>query len=189
MATWQIKNNKNEVVFEFKDGQTFVFEEARFRPRDWSKGLQHADLTERGFYVVKKADPPPAPPPPPPAPPPITKFSIDDERFRRTYETFVFNGVAYQLDPESQSKITAMGAHARFAILDGHLPGDYRWMDSDNDFAWIATDNSLILMDAPTVEAFSQAAAVWVARHSWAARTLKNMDPLPKDYKDDKYWP
>lgn len=127
---------------------------------------------------------PPAPPPPPP-----DAFAVDAERDRRVTRTFTFGGKAFQLDARSQERITAMGADARFAILAGAQPDDLRWADPDADFGWIATDNSILPMDAQTMAAFADAAKLWVARHTFAARALKDANPIPVDFTNDGYWP
>ena len=117
-----------------------------------------------------------------------TTGDVDAERDRRIATAFEFNGVAYQLDQVSQGRVTAMGADARFAIISGAQAGDLRWADPDADFGWIATDNSVTPMDAPTMAAFADAAKLWVKRHTFAARALKAMDPIP-DPTDGQYWP
>lgn len=122
-------------------------------------------------------------------PPPPSAADVDAERDRRIHTLFTFNGVAYQLDPKSQANITAMGADARFAVLGGAQVGDLRWADPDTDFGWIATDNSVTPMDAQTMAAFADAAKLWVSRHIFAARAIKNMNPIPADYTNDSYWP
>lgn len=119
----------------------------------------------------------------------VLRSSVDSERDRRTAGNFVFAGKSYQLDADSQAKITSIGADARFAVLAGKAAGDLRWADPDLDFGWIATDNSVTPMDAPTMAGFADAAKVWVTRHVFAARALKDMEPIPADFADDKYWP
>src|SRR5690606_3614034 len=121
--------------------------------------------------------------------PPPTANDVDTERDRRIASGFTFGGQTYQLDKDSQGRITAMGADARFAGLAGASPGNYRWADPDNDFGWIATDNSVTPMDAQTMVAFADAAQLWVSRHIFAARAIKDMDPIPADYAADEHWP
>lgn len=119
----------------------------------------------------------------------ITSQAVDAERDRRIAGTFTFNGALYQLDDRSQLKMTAAGADARFAIAGGAAIGNLRWADPDNDFGWIATNNTVTPMDAQTMVAFSDAAKIWVTQHIFAARALKNIDPIPADFVDDGYWP
>jgi hypothetical protein len=114
---------------------------------------------------------------------------IDAERDRRVMHGFTFAGKAFQLDVISQQRITTMGADARFAIAGGAQPDDLRWADPSADFGWIAMDNSILPMDAQTMAAFADAAKLWVSRHTFAARSLKDADPIPEDFTDDGYWP
>ena len=123
------------------------------------------------------------------APRPPSPDEVDRERDRRTEWLFTFNGVQFRLDEKSLTRITAMGADARFAIAGGAQAGSLRWADPDNDFGFIATDNSVMPMDAPTMVAFSVAAKLWVARHTFAGRAIKDMDPIPSDFSADQYWP
>lgn len=126
---------------------------------------------------------------PAPSPSAIAGFDIDRERDRRIATLFVFEGVPYQLDADSQRFITAKGAQAKFAILAGVQLNDLRWADPDKDFGWIATDNSVTPMDAQTMAAFADAADLWVTAHIMASHTIKAMDPIPADYAADQYWP
>lgn len=119
----------------------------------------------------------------------IRPEEVDAERDRRTEFDFTFAGVAYQVDDKSISRIIAMGTDARFAVLGGALPGNLRWADADNDFGWIATDNSITAMDAQTMAAFADAAKLWVSQHIFAARTLKDDLPIPADFAENAYWP
>jgi hypothetical protein len=123
-----------------------------------------------------------------PAPQPEAQ-QVNAERDRRIGR-FTFDGVAYQCDPDSQQQIMAMGTDARFAQLVGKgKPMDLRWASPNTDFGWIAADNSIIPMDAPHMSDFAEAAKSWVMRHIFAARALKDVQPIPADYDDDKYWP
>ena len=119
----------------------------------------------------------------------ITLDQVDAERARRVADTFSFGGVLYQCDKASQQNMIAKGAQAKFAVLNGAVAGDLRWSNPDQDFGWIATDNSITPMDAQTTAAFADAADLWVTAHVIAARLLKNMTPIPLDYANDKYWP
>ena len=121
--------------------------------------------------------------------PAVTAAQVDAERDRRVRDAFAFGGTLFQLDETSQARITAMGADARFAVLAGAQEGSLRWADPAADFGWIATDNSIVPMDAQTMSDFADAAKVWVMRHTFAARALKDSDPIPADYADDSYWP
>ena len=123
------------------------------------------------------------------APPAPTSDAVDAERDRRIAALFVFAGKAYQLDPESQINMTAMGASARFAIGAGAVAGNLRWSDPNSDFGWIATDNSITPLDAPTMAALADAALAWKSANVFAARAIKNIAPIPADYAADVRWP
>lgn len=125
--------------------------------------------------------------PPPPIPP--SALDVDAERDRRIATTFRFQARAFQLDAGSQLNVTAMGSIARFAVLAGAAAGNLRWADPAVDFGWIATDNTVVPMDAPTMTAFSDAVRAWVSGHIFAARALKNAAPIPADFAADGHWP
>jgi hypothetical protein len=141
-----------------------------------SDAAQIGDLYEDGKFTS-------------PPPPPITRAQVDAERDRRTATGFVFNGKAFQLDDRSIGRITAMGADARFAIAAGAEEGDYLWADPTSPFGFIATDNTVMLMDAQTMAEFANAAKLWVSRHTFAGLKLKSQSPVPVDFTDDSHWP
>lgn len=125
---------------------------------------------------------------PPPAPPP-TAEDVAAERDRRLQADFTFQGVQFQRDPTSIARISGAGTLALGAIVKGAQPGDLRWPGGDEDFVWIASDNSEVPMDAQTCFAFGQAAAAVETRMIFAAKALREMDPIPADFADDGYWP
>lgn len=123
------------------------------------------------------------------APPMATASDVNAERDRRVAAGFMFNGALFQSRAEDQKRINGAGTLAVIAIMNGAQSGDLRWHGGASDFAWIAADNSLVTMDAQTVLTFGQAAAAWESAHVFAARTVKDMDPIPADYANDQYWP
>lgn len=120
-------------------------------------------------------------------PSPLGSYDVEVERDRRI-ASFTFSGKTYQLSGESLINVQGAGTLALAAIINGAQPGDYRWADPDEDFSWIASDNSATLMDAQTTWAFAQAAASWRKQMIYKARALKDMDPIPTDYANDSYW-
>lgn len=117
---------------------------------------------------------------------------VNAERDARSRAGFAFpeaNGKMYDFDEDSRARISGAGVLAFAAIVNGAQPGDLRWADPDNDFAWIAQDNTVIGMDAQTCFAFGQAAASRESDHIFAAKTLKDMATIPEDFRDDQYWP
>jgi hypothetical protein len=100
---------------------------------------------------------------------------VNTERDTRIRSPFTFNGTPFDYDAESQKRITGAASLAGFAMtLGGKLPGDLLWHGGDTPFTWIAADNSLVQMDAPTTFALGQAAAAWESAHIFVARALKD---------------
>lgn len=127
------------------------------------------------------------PPPPPPAYQP-TSADVNAERDRRLVLPFTFGGKLYDRDPRSLDRITGAATLAGFAMGAGAGPGNLFWHGGTEPFAWIANDNTITTMDAPTTFAFGQAAAAVETQLVFAARALKDMNPIPADYTDDVYW-
>lgn len=119
----------------------------------------------------------------------ITSDMVNAERDRRLLLDFSFNGKMFQRDEVSQRRINGAYSIALGAVMSGAQPGDLRWADPDNDFAWIASDNTVMTMDAQTVLAFGATCASVEAPLVFAAKALKAMDSIPEDYTDDAYWP
>ncbi|MEO9630962.1 MAG: hypothetical protein ABJG14_11040 [Sulfitobacter sp.] len=120
--------------------------------------------------------------------PPPSAADVEAERNRRLNADFEFGGKMYQRDRTSLQRITGAATLAGFAIANGALAGDLRWADSSEDFAWIASDNSVVTMDAQTCFAFGQAAANIETAIIFAAKTLRDMDPIP-DPETWEGWP
>ena len=113
---------------------------------------------------------------------------VTAERDRRL-AMFSFGGRSFQFDGESQLNVAGAGTLALAAIINGAQPGNLRWSDAGKDFAWLAADNTAVTMDAQTTFAFTQAAAKWKADHIHAARSIKDMTPIPSDYNANGRWP
>lgn len=121
--------------------------------------------------------------------PPSSK-NVNDERDRRITLGFAFDRVMFDSRPEDQKRIAGAGTLAVAALMNGAQPGDLRWHEGDADFVWIAADNSVVSMDAPSMVAFGKAAARWERLHVFAARALKDTEGgIPADFTDNKYWP
>ncbi|MCQ4630946.1 DUF4376 domain-containing protein [Shinella sp. CPCC 100929] len=129
------------------------------------------------------------PSPPPPAPLPPTSADVDAERDRRISAGFVFGGILYQSRPEDRENITGASLAALAAMMNGAVVGNLRWHGGDSDFMWIAADNSVYPMDAQTVFTFGQTAMAHKQGLIFAARAIKDEEPIPADYTDDGYWP
>jgi hypothetical protein len=114
---------------------------------------------------------------------------INAERDRRLNAPFAFAGKLFDRDPTSVARINGASTLAGFALGAGAAPGDLRWHGGEADFVWIAADNSLVPMDAPTTFAFGREAASVESRLIFAAKQLREMDPPPADFAADKWWP
>lgn len=119
----------------------------------------------------------------------VPRAAVDAERDRRTALNFTYAGKPFQLDERNISRITAMGADARFAMAAGAVEDDYFWADPTTPFGFIATDNSVMPMDAQTMADFANAAKLWVSRHTFAGLALKSQQVIPQDFADDSHWP
>jgi len=115
-------------------------------------------------------------------------LAVNLERDRRLAADFEFNGKQYQRDPTSLQRITGAATLAGFAIAAGAQPGNLRWANPESDFGWIASDNTITAMDAQTCFAFGQAAAAVETRLIFAAKALREMEPIPADYAADEWW-
>lgn len=123
-----------------------------------------------------------------PQPDPITTTQVDAERDRRIASGFMFNGKLIQSKMTDRENVSGAAQLAFMAIVGGALPGDLRWSDPDNDFAWIAADNTLFTLDAPGTVNMGKTAAAAKQNLIFKARELKNLNPIPIDYTDAKWW-
>ncbi|QTG13053.1 DUF4376 domain-containing protein [Agrobacterium tumefaciens] len=120
----------------------------------------------------------------------IAPENVDSERERRVAAGFMFAGVFYQSRPEDRENIAGAALAALAALGEGAVPGDYRWHGGGTDFMWIAADNTMHPLDAQSTFAMGQAAMAHKQAHIFAARTLKDMNPIPADYATNPaYWP
>ncbi|MCV6825995.1 MULTISPECIES: hypothetical protein [Halocynthiibacter] len=114
---------------------------------------------------------------------------VNEEKDRRKYGGFTFNGVEYQNDPSSLANINGAGSLAGFAMLNGAQAGDLYWHGGTEAFGFIASDNTVTPMDAQTTFAFAQAAAAHVTLVTFKAKALKDRPGgIPADFTDDSYW-
>ena len=99
---------------------------------------------------------------------------VNIERDRRINQGFLFNGVRFQSRADDRENIK--GA-VMIAMYDLTYSSD-----------WIAEDNSIVHMDAPTLFAFGRTAAEHKQHLIFKARQIKDMSPIPADFTDDKWW-
>lgn len=127
--------------------------------------------------------------------PTLQPVDVDVERDRRIDAGFEFEGVRYQSRLPTANRagdwdvFSGKALEAFIAVSSGAQPGDLRWADPDEDFAWIAADNSRVPMDAQTVIELCKAASAHRSRHTFAGSDIKAMSPIPLDYTDDQWWP
>lgn len=119
--------------------------------------------------------------------------AVDIERDRRIAAGFAFGGVVYQSRAEDRENIAGAKSAATDAIALGAAAGDISWQQlldpsAPSEFAWIAADNSLHTMDAQTVVQLGYAALRHKQGLIFLARRLKDLDPIPSDFTDDRYW-
>lgn len=119
----------------------------------------------------------------------VTPIDVDLERDRRLASRIEFQDTLFQSRPIDRERITEAAQLAFMAVASGAKPSDLRWLEPEQDFTWIAADNTLVPMDAPTVMAFAKAMAARTQALVLAGRRLKDMDVIPSDYTDDKWWP
>lgn len=161
-------------------GSSFILPDGRWFPSGWWQTASEDEISAAGFTLLPEPEPEPVLP---------TQADVDIERDRRIADGFVFDGKLYQSRPEDRENISGAALAALAAQIGGAEPGNYRWHGGDSDFVWIAADNSLAAMDAQTMFALGQAAMAHKQAHIFAARTIKDADPIPSDYIDNGYWP
>jgi hypothetical protein len=118
-----------------------------------------------------------------------TQDAIDAERDRRIDAGVTFNGTRFQTRPADRENVAGATQLATLAVMAGAQAGNLRWHGGASDFAWIAENNSIVTMDAQTVIGFGQAVAAHKSAHIFAARALKDADPIPADYTSSEHWP
>lgn len=119
-----------------------------------------------------------------------TASDVDAERDRRIASGFWWNGKLYQSRQFDLDNIRSMGAAATAMIAQGQLDTGYRWFDANEDFVWIAADNSLTQMSASDMIDFAMTAAKWVKSCIFAASIIKaTAGGIPADYETDARWP
>jgi hypothetical protein len=120
---------------------------------------------------------------------PVRTDEVNEERDRRINGGFTFQGHLFDCDTAARQNISGAATLAIGAMASGALPGNLQWHGAVDDFAWLAQDNVVVTMDAPSVFAFGAEAAEHVRVHVFAARVLKDMAQIPHDYQDDSHWP
>lgn len=107
-------------------------------------------------------------------PRPHQPSDVDIERDRRIGIGFSFSGKLYQARERDILNIAGKATRATKAIVDGAMKGDLQWATPGENFAWIASDNSLTPMDAYTMVEFGQAADDFVTFMFMRGRAIKD---------------
>lgn len=116
------------------------------------------------------------------------KLEINKERDTRISGGFEWNGHVFQSDSTSYENIMSVANSATAAILTGTDQDDVNWTGEETPFTWIAKNNTFVEMSPKAVIEFARAATLHKSSHFLAARNLKNMEIIPEDYTDDKWW-
>lgn len=123
------------------------------------------------------------------APSSVVATDVDAERDRRIDVGVEFQGVMFQSRATDRENIAGAAQLGFMALMAGAQPDDLRWSDPNQDFVWIASDNTLVPMDAQAVVEFGKVAAQRKQALIMAGRQLKDMTPIPTDFTDDQWWP
>lgn len=119
----------------------------------------------------------------------ITGAMVDAERDRRIDAGLTWQGKLWQSDADSRENINGSYSSALAYLLSGGQPDEVYWSDPNTPLTWLAEDNSLVTMTPAMMIDFGNAALAHKKAHIFAARTIKDMDPIPTDFTDDKWWP
>ena len=86
-----------------------------------------------------------------------------------------FESKSFQLDESSRQNLDSASLLATLAQLNGGgKANDLRWANPNVDFGWIAIDNSILPMDAPTVVNFGKLSAAYYTSLIFTARAMKD---------------
>lgn len=140
-------------------------------------------------YFIDIKDGPPPVTAPMEHPKAVSASQVDSERDRRIDAGVTFGGVLYQSKTTDRENIAGAAQMAFMAVVGGAQPGNLRWSNPDQDFAWICAENTLVPMDAQTVVEFGRAAALRKSDLIYAGRALKDMPEIPENFTDDAWWP
>ena len=134
------------------------------------------------------------------SPPEPTNDQVNAERDRRIDDGIIYDFTAatggligeveFQTDLPSRENIAGAATFAFMAMSQGANTTNLRWASAEEDFTWIAADNSQIPMSAPLCLDFCTKAMSYKSALIKAARILKDADPTPQDYaSNNAHWP
>lgn len=119
----------------------------------------------------------------------VPKEDVSRERDRRISSGFTWSTKEFQSDEDSRENINGAVSGALAYLISGGSPDELYWDNPNVPFMWLAKNNELIAMSPSQVVQFGQAMMAHKKQCIFAARTIKDMNPIPKDFTDDKYWP
>ncbi len=114
---------------------------------------------------------------------------VDAERDRRINAGFAWGGKQWQSDPDSRENINGAYSSALAYLMSGGSADEVYWSNPNTPLTWLAEDNSLVTMTPAMMIDFGNAALAHKKAHIFAGRSLKDTDPIPADFVDDKWWP
>jgi len=117
-----------------------------------------------------------------------TTDAVNQERDRRINSGFIWDGNKFQSNQDSRENMAGAATSAIGYMSAGGNPTTLYWASETEPFGWIAESNDIIPLSATAVVALANAAMAHKKRAIFVARELKNMNPIPNDFKDDKYW-
>lgn len=112
---------------------------------------------------------------------------VNQERDRRLDLSFSFEGKMIQRDPVSLRRIQGAAQMATIWIISGQDANSQVWVNS-GPLEWITDDNTTLNLTPAQTIAMGQEAARVETKLVFAAKRLKEMDPIPSDYMADHYW-
>lgn len=113
---------------------------------------------------------------------------INEYRDTLIADGFWFNENKFDSKSEDQKRISGAALLAFIAISNGAQANNLYWHGGTTPFEWIDQRNNIIQMDAQTVVELGKVAAEHERSHIFYARALKDMNPIPENFKDPSYW-
>ena len=105
--------------------------------------------------------------------------AIDNYRDTIVNNGATYKGKVFQIDSASRANIDAGSLLASLAIQNMTankitITDNLRWTNPNVDFGWIAEDNSILSLDAPSMIQFGQTMAGYYTELIFTARGIKN---------------
>lgn len=119
----------------------------------------------------------------------VPKEHVNQERDRRISAGFTWSTKNFQSERDDRENINGAVSGAIAYLLAGGNPDELYWDNPNVPFMWLAKNNELIAMSPSQVIDFGKTMMAHKKQCIFAARTIKDMNPIPKDFTDDKYWP